>query len=64
MARHEGDEAFPSRPETTREDQRTRFEMRDARLFAVCDMDRDAVDLPQVASVCVNELIVEQLAHE
>src|SRR4051794_30739293 len=64
VARHERNESFPARDETSGQDQRTRFEVRYARLLAVRHVDSDTVDLAEVAFLGVDELVVEQLANE
>src|SRR4051812_6396788 len=64
VSRHECNEAFPARTETSSQDQRARFEVRHARLLAVRHVDGDPVDLAEVAFVGVDELVVEQLADE
>src|SRR4051794_14841966 len=64
VARHECGQAFPSRTETARENERARLEVRHARLLAVRDVDGDPVDLAELAFVRIDELVVEQLADE
>src|SRR5947208_1023296 len=44
MPGHEGNKALPSRAQPARKDERSRFEIRHARLLAADDVQRDAVD--------------------
>src|SRR5947209_14669727 len=64
VARHERSESSPPWSEAAGQDQRARFEVRHARLFAVRDVEGDTVDLAEVAFVGVDELVIEQLADE